>query len=195
MMNIESLKSVKSIYEDSEMVLFWGHSPAINNVITDSCLSQWYKCKFTETYTSKDGATKKVNFTSTEQYMMFRKASIFKDYEIANHILKIQNPKTIKGLGRKIKDFDEAIWDKHKVRVVIRGNYLKFSQNEELKKHLLSTGDKIIVEASPYDKVWGVGMSRGNKGIYDLNKWKGENLLGFSLMAVRAYINSKIEDK
>ena len=67
--------------------------------------------------------------------------------------------KEIKDLGRKVHNFDGTVWDKNKISIVLDGNLAKFSQNEKLKSMLLSTGDKILVEASPYDKIWGIGRS------------------------------------
>ncbi len=164
-----------------EFVFFWGHKQKGNN-ITKSCLSQWWPCKF------KDN---NIEYNCAEQYMMSQKAKLFKDEEIYQLILKESSQAKIKKYGRQIKNFDETEWNKNKVRIVVEGNILKFSQNEDLKQFLIETGDKILVEASPHDKIWGIGMDANNPDVYDPNKWKGENLLGFSLMQVRDIIKNK----
>ncbi len=164
-----------------EFVLFYGHFSR-NNEITKSCLSQWWPCKF-----KSNG----IEYNCAEQYMMSEKAKLFKDEEIYKLILKETSQKRIKGYGRKIKNFNDEEWNKKKVNIVIQGNLLKFSQNEDLKKFLIGTGDKILVEASPYDKIWGIGLAKDNPDSFNPYKWKGENLLGFSLMKVRDIIKNQ----
>ena len=122
--------------------------------------------------------------------MMAEMARLFKDYETLEEILATENQKEIKDLGRKIKNFNEELWNREKYEIVKRGNLAKFSQDENLKEFLLSTGDKIIVEASPYDSIWGIGMGTKDKNIEDPTAWKGENLLGFALMEVRDLLNT-----
>lgn len=116
---------------------------------------------------------------------MAEKARIFEDEEIRKQIFTETDPKTIKQLGRKIKNFNQEIWDKCKYSIILNGNYAKFLQNKELLDFLLSTGNKILVEASPYDTIWGVGMEEANPQINNPFLWKGQNLLGFALMEVR----------
>lgn len=117
--------------------------------------------------------------------MMTRKARLFNDHEILEQILKAETPNQAKSLGRKVRNFDPQIWDEHKYEIVKQGNLLKFSQNEKFKEFLLSTGDRILVEASPYDKIWGIGMLETDPKAHDPSQWNGENLLGFALMEVR----------
>lgn len=117
--------------------------------------------------------------------MMFNKALLFRDTNVANQILKTNDPKKQKALGRQVKGFNDTEWNKQKFEIVVKGNFLKFSQNEELKKELLATGDKVLVEGSPYDAIWGVALKYDNPKILDENNWKGENLLGKALMQVR----------
>ena len=99
--------------------------------------------------------------------------------------MKEEEPDIIKDLGREVKNFDPEIWDQHKFDVVVKGNLAKFGQNEKLRKFLLNTGSAILVEASPYDRVWGIGMREDNKDAKNAEKWYGINLLGFALMVVR----------
>ena len=174
-----SKEKLNSKYSKSDFVFFWGHTPAENGEITQTCLSQWWKCTFEE-----DG----VIFCCAEQYMMYQKALLFKDQDHADKILKAKDPKTIKALGRMVRNFDAGVWDTHKQEIVLQGNILKFSQNPELKQYLISTGNKILVEASPYDSIWGIGMRAGSAGICDPKNWKGQNLLGFLLMEARERI-------
>ena len=161
-----------------EFLFFWGHTNK-QNKITKACLSQWWPCKF-----NANG----IEYNCAEQYMMSEKAKLFNDQEIYQLILKESSQAKIKKLGRCIKNFNEAIWNKNKASIVIQGNILKFSQNIELKNFLIETGNKILVEASPYDKIWGIGLDENNPDCRNPFKWKGENLLGFSLMEVRDII-------
>lgn len=137
---------------------------------------QWFICKFHD-----DEHT----YVCTEQYMMYQKAKLFNDTVTSEKILREKNPAKMKALGREIKNFSDAVWNKNKFSIVYTGNFLKFSQNPELKKYLKSTGNAILVETSPYDTVWGIGMSADNDNINIPESWKGQNLLGFALMQVR----------
>lgn len=122
---------------------------------------------------------------TAEHWMMAEKAKLFGDKAVLEKILNCNSPKEAKSLGRKVKNFDEKIWTENSERIVINGNYLKFKQNKELWEYLNGTCDKILVEASPYDKIWGVGMKNGDTGIENPGNWKGLNLLGYALMEVR----------
>lgn len=165
--------------ERLKYIFFWGHRPSADGSITKSCFSQWYDCKFTV-----DGIT----YLTAEQYMMSQKALLFGDRKIYTDIMNAGHPNEYKSLGRKISEFDEKIWDKHKTDIVIRGNTAKFSQNQELKYFLLNTNNRILVEASPYDKIWGIGMKSDDTRCENPTLWDGENLLGFCLMEVRDII-------
>lgn len=156
-------------------VFFWGHTEKPGEV-TKACFSQWYGCQFTV-----DGIT----YDTAEQYMMAQKAMIFGDKAVFQEIMAAKHPKQYKALGRKIVKFVDSIWDERKYGVVVRGNYAKFSQNPELKEFLLSTKTRILVEASPYDSVWGIGLAADDQNIENPLNWKGKNLLGFALMEVR----------
>jgi ribA/ribD-fused uncharacterized protein len=139
-------------------------------------MSQWHPVKFTEN---------NITFSNCEQYMMYHKALLFKDNEVAEKILKTTDPAKMKKYGREVKNFDEDIWKENRSRIVTQCNYLKFSQNKDLAAKLLETGDAVLAEASPYDKIWGIGMTSDNKDMQDSSKWKGLNLLGYALMDVR----------
>ena len=166
---------------DKGFIFFWGHHQK-GNKITHTCLSQWYPCSF-----KADGIT----YNCAEQYMMSEKAKLFKDEETRQQILLEKDQKKIKDLGRKIKNFTHDLWVQNNSKIVIQGNVYKFSQNEDLKKYLLETRDKILVEASPEDKIWGIGLDVKNPDVNDPNKWNGTNLLGFSLMKVRDIVRNE----
>ena len=117
--------------------------------------------------------------------MMAEKARLFGDKEVEKEIMNTSDPKLMKALGRKVRNFDPQVWDKVKYSIVLNGNYYKFTQNKEMMDFLLSTGDKILVEASPMDTIWGIGLSKDNEKSQNIAAWRGKNLLGFALMEVR----------
>lgn len=124
---------------------FYGHTPSFNGKLTKSCLSQWWRCRFIA-----DG----IAYSSAEQYMMAAKARLFQDRETLDQICSLVDPAAIKRLGRQVRYFNAAIWNEVKFHIVCEGNRCKFEQNSDLKDFLLSTGDTVLVEASPYDHVW-----------------------------------------
>ena len=152
------------------MIKFWKVSDVYGE------FSNWYLCNI---------CYNDINFNSSEQIFMWSKAKLFNDEDVAEQILQTTDQKAIKSLGRKVKNFDDKIWNENKFTIVYNGNYLKFTQNDELKKYIKSTGNSILVEASPYDNIWSVKLSADNDDILYPEKWKGENLLGFALMQVR----------
>lgn len=117
--------------------------------------------------------------------MMAGKAELFGDQEVREQILVCSDPKQIKALGRKVRSFDQKVWNRFKYSIVLNGNWCKFSQNCDLREFLLSTGDSVLVEASPYDNIWGIRLSASSPEAQDPMKWRGQNLLGFALMEVR----------
>lgn len=127
-----------------------------------------------------------VNYTSVEQYMMYQKAVLFGDVEIADKILESSSPRTIKSLGRKVKNFDSKVWDANKVEIVKKGIRHKFNSNDVLLLKFLSFPvDSVFVEASPYDRIWGIGLGVNNPDSLNPSKWRGKNLLGQILSEVR----------
>nr|ELR5255621.1 NADAR family protein [Providencia rettgeri] len=156
-------------------VFFWGHQTKQNH-ITKSCFSQWCPSPFIV-----DGH----RFASAEHFMMAEKARLFGDTETLNKIIHAPNPGAAKAFGREVRGFKQDVWDKNRFEIVVAANMAKFSQNEELKQFLLSTNERILVEASPVDKVWGIGLAEDSENIENPLTWKGLNLLGFALMEVR----------
>lgn len=174
----DSLHHLKEQYDRNqplEFIFFWGHHQKTDD-ITKSCLSQWYDCTFHE-----GGQA----YHTAEQFMMAKKALLFDDHAIYNAILQENHPKNYKQLGRQIKNFSQAVWDREKYNIVVQGNRGKFSQNPKLGAFLQSTKGKILVEASPYDTIWGIGMKADAPNIQNPHTWRGENLLGFALMEIR----------
>ncbi|RZT87083.1 hypothetical protein EV383_3990 [Pseudonocardia sediminis] len=139
-------------------------------------LSQWWPAAFTV-----DGRT----YPTAEHWMMERKADLFGDAETGARVLAAGSPAEAKQLGREVRGFDSGVWREHRSGIVVRGNEAKFGQDEVLAGYLRSTGDAVIVEASPVDRVWGVGRAVDDPAAVDPRRWDGENLLGFALMTVR----------
>lgn len=171
----------------STHVYFWG-----------GYFSQWATSKFTgylpiivsinlETYLAKG---KLLEFSCTEQYMMAAKASIFGDNQILDEIMNHSDPSIIKGLGRKVKNFDQDIWAKHARNIVYLGNFYKFTQDADAKAYLDESEQRYIVEGSPYDKIWGVGLAWNDPAIENQTNWNGTNWLGEVLMVVRDDLNT-----
>ena len=139
-------------------------------------LSNWYLSDFTV-----DG----IKFSSMEQYMMYQKAVVFKDKDIASQILKTNDVARIKDFGRQVSNYNDSVWNGMRQIVIYKGLLEKFRQNEKLKKALLDTGDDILAECAVSDKIWGIGLSMKDSNKNDIKSWKGQNLLGFALMLVR----------
>lgn len=117
--------------------------------------------------------------------MMAKKAELFDDFEVRNKIINTNSPADVKKLGREVKNYNDTIWTENRYKIVKEGNFHKFDQNPDLKKFLLSTEEKILVEASPVDPIWGIGMTSDNEKCNNPEEWQGQNLLGFALMEVR----------
>jgi ribA/ribD-fused uncharacterized protein len=143
---------------------------------SSSPFSQWYPCSFT---------VGELHFNSTEQYMMYSKAQLFKDEELGLKILRATTPREQKALGRQVRGFDKAIWEQHCKEIVHRGNWEKFMQNEDLLQALLDTKGTTLVEASPTDRIWGVGLTEEDPRIRRRTTWRGTNWLGEILTNLR----------
>ena len=151
-----------------KMTFFWG---------TENPLSNWHPARF---------AVNDVQFLNSEQFMMFCKAKLFGDEEVASKILAATTAREHKALGRQVRGFDESKWNEKRENYVQVGCRAKFAQNPALLEFLLATDGTELVEASPYDRIWGVGLAANNPDIHDKSKWLGLNLLGKCLMQVRA---------
>jgi hypothetical protein len=149
----------------ARFVFFWGGWP-----------SQWHKCRF-----RVDG----LEYNCCEQFMMAEKARVFADWEAEAAILATPNPRQQKALGRKVRNFDADVWNSVCRGIVYRANLAKFEQNGELYDLLMGTGDRTIVEASPQDAIWGIGLRQDDPRAHDPAQWRGTNWLGIALMQVR----------
>lgn len=163
------------------VLAFFSQSNDIRDKVTKDCLSQWYKCDFIV-----DG----IKYNCMEQYMMAQKALLFGDMYYYFKIMSSENPRDMKNYGRQARGFEINVWDAVKMDIVRTGNYHKFSQNEKLRDFLIGTGDMVLVEGSPWDKVWGAGIAVKDKRINLIDQWPGRNLLGFCLMQVRDNIKA-----
>ena len=139
-------------------------------------LSNWYLSEF---------KIDSIKFSSMEQYMMYKKAIVFNDNKIAKEILETKDVSKIKALGRQVSNYNDTHWNGVRQIIIYKGLLEKFSQNEDLKKRLLNTGNDILAECAVQDKIWGIGLSMKDVNRWDMEKWRGENLLGFALMMVR----------
>lgn len=162
--------------ERPKYLLFWGHQPGRHG-LTASCFSQWYDAPFVV-----DGK----RYATAEHFMMAEKAALFGDAETEAMVLQAPNPGAAKALGRQVRGFDEAQWIEQRFDIVVRANRTKFAQHGDLRTFLLQTGERVLVEASPVDRIWGIGLAQDDERAQDPNQWRGLNLLGFALMVVRA---------
>ncbi|SCG34589.1 NADAR family protein [Micromonospora humi] len=179
-MPIRSVAALTAAEESGEHVTylhFWGHQPQRDGSVGAGCLSQWWPAAFTV-----DGR----EFATAEHWMMWHKAVLFDDHAIAEEVLATTQPQRAKALGRQVRGFDQAVWAVRRYEIVVAGSVAKFGQHEPLKRFLLGTGDRVLVEASPRDRIWGIGLSASNPRAADPTTWRGQNLLGFALMEARA---------
>lgn len=159
--------------QNNEMILFY-----------NGPFSQWFPCLF-----EIDGTM----FNCAEQYMMFMKAIFFGDEITASAVLRETDPGEQKKLGRQVKGFNALRWASIAPRIVYDGNMAKFKSDKALRSVLMNTGNLEIVEASPTDTIWGVGLSEDDPEAFDRTKWKGKNLLGKALMNVRQELSGGVD--
>lgn len=162
-------------------VFFWNADPAPSGELGASCLSQWWPATF-----DADGH----RFATAEHYMMWRKAVLFDDQARAQEILQSRSPAHAKAVGRLVEGFDHEVWLAHREQIVLDGSMAKFGCNPELNAYLQKTGRRVLVEASPVDKIWGIGFAEDHPFAKQPAKWRGLNLLGFALMEARAKLAS-----
>ncbi|WP_167468314.1 NADAR family protein [Streptomyces coelicoflavus] len=162
--------------ERIEYLCFWGHRPLPDGRLGPSCLSQWWPSPFT---------VAGVEYATAEHWMMAGKARLFGDEEAERRVLAAVHPAGAKKAGRLVRGFDEAVWERERFRIVVEGSVHKFASDPALRAFLLHTGDRVLVEASPVDRVWGIGLAADDEAATDPERWRGPNLLGFALMAAR----------
>lgn len=176
---IESRESLVSAVESGARVKylhFWGHRPQPDGRVGASCLSQWWPSPFVV-----DG----VSYATAEHWMMAAKARIFGDAAAELRALEDPNPALAKKAGRLVRGFDGPVWERERFAVVVEGSVHKFAAHPALRAFLLGTGERVLVEASPMDRVWGIGLAADDERASDPRHWRGPNLLGFALMAAR----------
>lgn len=156
---------------------FWGHT-ALGPELGTHVLSQW----FPTTFEDADGRI----FRSAEHYMMWRKATLFCDTVSADKILAAASPGEAKALGRTVKRFIEDTWAGNRWEIVVEGSMLKFASDPQLHEYLTGTRNRVLVEASPRDHIWGIGMTADSEHATTPSEWRGLNLLGFALMEARS---------
>jgi ribA/ribD-fused uncharacterized protein len=162
--------------EPIDVLAFYGHKPERDGSIGAGCLSQWWPRPFTV-----DG----VVYATAEHWMMAAKARLFNDEIGLAEVFATPSPGAAKAAGRRVRGFDEAKWREACYDVVVAGNLAKFGQHDDLADVLRRTGRRVLVEASPFDRVWGIGMGRTHEDVGHPTRWHGRNLLGFALMDVR----------
>ncbi|MBF5004491.1 NADAR family protein [Diaphorobacter caeni] len=163
-------------------LFFWGHQPEKDGSVGKGCFSQWFHAEFTV-----DGE----RYPTAEHFMMAEKARLFGDEEARAQVLLAGSPASAKQLGRGVRHFDEGRWHAERFDIVVNGNVAKFGQNPALRDYLLCTGHRVLVEASPRDRIWGIGMGASNPDAERPQNWRGQNLLGFALMAARERLRSE----
>lgn len=161
-----------------KFLFFWGHSNTLKEDVGKFCFSQWFELPFII-----DGIT----YKTAEHWMMANKALLFNDSGIYQKIINAKSPGEAKELGRQVLGFDEQIWIANRYDIVVKGNVHKFNQHPPFADFLINTKDRILVEASPIDKIWGIGLSKDAEQIDNPYFWNGQNLLGFALMEVRDF--------
>lgn len=180
--SIDALQNSIQQGNTPEYLFFWGHRKS-GGSITKSCFSQWYPANF---------VIASISYESAEHYMMAEKAKLFGDLDVHQKIINAATPDEAKSLGRQVKGFREDLWCEKRFDIVVQGNMAKFSQNPVLKDYLLSTGSKILIEASPVDSIWGIGLAESDERAKSPALWQGLNLLGFALMQTRNQIRAII---
>jgi ribA/ribD-fused uncharacterized protein len=174
--NVGELASLVRDEARPKYLLFWGHRPPLAGGVGKGCLSQWWPAAFT---------VGDATYPTAEHFMMAGKALLFGDTETADRILQAPHPGAAKALGHQVHRFDEQRWAKRRFEIVVTGNLAKFGQHPELRQFLLATADRVLAEASPRDRVWGIGLAASDERAASPDHWQGLNLLGFALMEVR----------
>jgi ribA/ribD-fused uncharacterized protein len=174
---VEDLLRTLDAGASPQYLLFWGHQPNADGSVGKTCFSQWFEAGF-----EVDGQ----RYPTAEHFMMAEKARLFGDEGARRRILASRTPAEAKKLGRTVQAFDDATWERARFETVVQANEAKFSQNLALRDYLLATHDRVLVEASPVDRIWGIGLAANDAAAADPRRWRGLNLLGFALMEVRS---------
>ena len=182
--SVQELLAQMALGREPDFLFFWGHTPKPRQAhVGRECLSQWYPAPF-----GVDGVT----FPTAEHMMMYGKARLFGDDVMAQRIIAAPHPGEAKKLGRTVRGFDEAVWKRERFEIVVAASIAKFSHNPPLKAFLVSTKQRVLVEASPHDTIWGIGMAESNPAARAPEQWRGLNLLGFALMRARSELATSV---
>ncbi|MEV6110918.1 NADAR family protein [Streptomyces sp. NPDC051940] len=180
--SVAELLALTARGERAKYVFFWGHRPQKDGSVGPGCFSQWWPAPFTV-----DGVT----YATAEHWMMAGKARLFDDPDAEREAIAASHPSEAKAAGRRVKDFDEDVWSAHRFELVVEGSTHKFDQHPDLRAYLLGTGTRVLVEASPRDRIWGIGMGASNEDAEHPDRWRGDNLLGFALMEARQRLRDR----
>jgi len=177
---VEQLRAHTEAGAEPDYLFFWGHRTGKHGSLTKSCFSQWFEAPFTV-----DG----MSYASAEHFMMAEKARLFDDLGTHALILAARTPAEAKALGRKTQGFNEQTWNDARFGIVVRANEAKFGQHPALREFLCGTGRHVLVEASPVDSIWGIGLAADHADASRPAHWPGLNLLGFAVMEVRSRLS------
>ncbi|MGW2676114.1 NADAR family protein [Streptomyces sp. NPDC001436] len=176
MEKIDALIEQVSRGERVKFLPFWGHRPHPDGGLGPSCLSQWWPAPFT---------VGDVRYATAEHWMMAGKARLFGDAEAERAALEAATPAEAKTAGRLVRGFEAAVWERERFALVVAGSVHKFGSDPALRAYLLGTGQRVLVETSPVDRIWGIGLPPDDDRVLDPARWRGLNLLGFALMEAR----------
>ncbi|MEU6311630.1 NADAR family protein [Streptomyces sp. NPDC047014] len=178
---IEDLIKQVSSGERVKYLPFWGHRPLPDGRLGPSCLSQWWPSPFT---------VGDVRYETAEHWMMAGKARLFEDARAERDAVAARTPAEAKKVGRLVRGFDPAVWERERFALVVEGSVHKFGSDPALRGYLLGTGERVLVEASPMDRIWGIGLAADDERALDPARWRGLNLLGFALMEARGRLRA-----
>lgn len=165
---------------------FWSHRPRRPGQLDGACLSQWYPAPFTV-----DG----VRYATAEHWMVAERARLFGDEACLEALLATDDPAAAKALGRTVVGYDEKRWIAKSYEAAVQGCVHKFRADPALHRFLVSTAPRVLVEASPKDRVWGIGLGKAHRDSKDPRRWKGQNLLGFALMEARDALTADVPER
>ncbi|MFD8738517.1 NADAR family protein [Streptomyces sp. NPDC059618] len=183
---IDTRDALVSVVESGTRVKylhFWGHRPRADGQVGASCLSQWWPSPF---------VVGGVSYATAEHWMMASKARLFGDAEAEERAVGAANPALAKKAGRLVRGFDEAVWERERFGIVVEGSVHKFAADPGLRTFLLGTEGRVLVEASPMDRIWGIGLAADDERAADPRRWRGANLLGFALMEAREQLRGQL---
>lgn len=178
--DLDSLQQQLAAGQAVKYLFFWGHTPAYGAAeVGKECLSQWYPAPF---------EVEGTRYATAEHWMMAEKARLFGDERNRQAIIGATHPDQAKKYGRLVQHFDADAWEAARFGIVVRGNAAKFGQHPALRAFLLGTQEQVLVEASPVDAIWGIGLAQNDARALNPAAWRGLNLLGFALMEVRTQL-------